>query len=324
MKIVFLGASSFGLRCLNEIINIRGCEVVGVVTSPQNFKISYNPKGVKNYLHENFKPFCSNNNIPLLEIKDGMKDKELFGRVAALEPQIFIVVGWYHMVPKKWRELSPAYGMHASLLPRYSGGAPLVWSIINDEKQAGISLFALSDGVDDGAILGQYNTPILYEDDISTLYKRIEDLGLKLLLENLPKLINGNADFTDQNENLRTLYPQRSPEDGLINWNKSSREIYNFIRAQTEPYPGAFSFVNDEKIILWNCLESVDPKINNDLLNGSLYKREGKVLVKTADGLVSMSLIECDSKKISGHEIFKFFKDYDHFDSPKINVNLRI
>ena len=78
MKIVFLGASSFGLRCLKEIFKIPECQVVGVVTSPQNLKISYNQKGVKNYLHESFEPLCNENSIPLIEIEDGMRDDKIF------------------------------------------------------------------------------------------------------------------------------------------------------------------------------------------------------------------------------------------------------
>ena len=89
-----------------------------------------------------------------------MRDPALLEKVACWKPEAFLVSGWYHMVPRKWRALAPAYGLHASLLPDYSGGAPLVWAMIKGEEKTGITLFQLGDGVDDGPILGQAETPI--------------------------------------------------------------------------------------------------------------------------------------------------------------------
>lgn len=181
-----------------------------------------------------------------------MKEPGLLEQVQTLSPDIFIVVGWYHMVPKSWRELAPAYGLHASLLPDYSGGAPLVWAIINGETKTGASLFELSDGVDNGPIVGQLSADIYPEDTISTLYERIEVLGVELLQTHLPRLAEGSAKPVVQNENKRRVYPMRVPEDGKIDWSLHARQVYDFIRAQTKPYPGAFTLFGKDKITIWS------------------------------------------------------------------------
>jgi methionyl-tRNA formyltransferase len=182
-----------------------------------------------------------------------MSDPDLIDQVKAWAPDFILVVGWYHMIPKAIRSIAPTAGLHASLLPDYSGGAPLVWAIINGEKKTGISFFVMEDGVDSGAIIGQAEEPITFEDTIATLYGRIEEAGLKLVETHLPKIADGTATYTVQDESQRRLVPQRSPEDGKIDWNQEALAIYNFVRAQTKPYPGAFTegLSENGKLTLW-------------------------------------------------------------------------
>ena len=149
MRVVFLGASTFGLKCLSVASAIQGCEIVGAVTAPRIFAISYRPEGVDNVLHADIPSLCRTLGVPCYEIENGMKDSSLLDKMRDLSPDIFLVAGWYHMLPRTWRELAPAYGLHASLLPDYSGGAPLVWAIINGEKKTELP-FQFADGVDDG------------------------------------------------------------------------------------------------------------------------------------------------------------------------------
>ena len=150
-------------------------------------------------------------------LERSMNKPGLFEAVAEWKPDMFLVAGCYHMVPKRWRELAPAYGMHASLLPDYSGGAPLVWAMINGETKTGISLFQMDDGVDFGPIAGQKEEPIYPGDTIATLYDRIEERGVELLRNKLPQLANGTLKLKLQlqNETKRRIMPQRSPKDGL-------------------------------------------------------------------------------------------------------------
>ena len=252
MNVVFIGSSKFGLRCLKLLVESSFCDVTGVVTAPAEFSISYNPKGVTNVLYAETSAYCNLNAINCLEIRSGMHDKKILEEVKGWKPDAFIVVGWYHMIPKIWIDLAPAFGLHASLLPDYSGGAPLVWAIINGERSTGITLFKMDDGVDSGPIVGQLTEPIYSDDTISTLYERIEERGLELLATCLPNLSEDNLSLTIQNEENRRIFPQRSPADGMIKWESNATEIERFIRAQTHPYPGAFTLVNDEQLTVWS------------------------------------------------------------------------
>ena len=157
------------------------------------------------------------------------------------------------MVPEVIRRIPPkgVAGIHASLLPKYSGGAPLVWAIINGEQEAGLTLFYFDEEVDSGDIIDQRRVEILLNDTIATLYSRIEEEGLLLLEKMLPQIAEGTAPRTIQKEKERTIFPQRKPEDGKINWSYPSLTIYNFIRAQTKPYPGAFTFIKGKKLTIW-------------------------------------------------------------------------
>jgi methionyl-tRNA formyltransferase len=259
MRVVFIGSSRFGLRCLDLINRLPFIKIVGVITGLKTFPISYRPEGVTNVLHADVQAFCNAIDLPCVTLERSMKENALHEAVVRWNPDAFLVVGWYHMIPKSWREIAPAYGLHASLLPDYSGGAPLVWAMINGEKKTGITLFQMDDGVDSGLIVGQVEESILERDTIETLYARIENLGLELLESALLRLASKTADFRAQNESNRRIFPQRTPKDGLIDWTKDAIFIDRFIRAQTRPYPGAYTFLNGDRLIIWasSCAESV-------------------------------------------------------------------
>lgn len=154
------------------------------------------------------------------------------------------------MIPKKTRELTTygAWGIHASLLPKYAGGAPLNWAIINGEKETGVTLFRMEDGVDDGDIIAQKSYSIEYEDTIKEVYVKATDASKKILNKVLHNI--NNVVFKAQNKKNIEVYPQRKPEDGEIDFSKTSIELYNFIRAQSSPYPGAFIRTIDGKKII--------------------------------------------------------------------------
>ena len=272
MNLVFIGASKFGLRCLEVCHELANVSVVGVVTATRSFKISYRPEGVTNVLHEDLAVFANAHCIPVRTLERSMNDTSLLESVVNWQPDAFLVAGWYHMVPKSWREIAPAYGLHASLLPKYSGGAPLVWAIINGEKETGITLFQMDDGVDSGPIAGQIQEPIKTGDTIATLYARIEQSGLELLRETLPKLAEQSLQLVPQDGSRRLIMPQRSPEDGLIDWSQDAVTIDRFIRAQTYPYPGAFSTFEAKPLHIW-CAQ-VASATNGELEIGVVHRSE--------------------------------------------------
>lgn len=281
MRVVGIAASIFGLKCLEELRQLDGCELVGVVTAPKKFPISYRPEGVNNVLFADVAEFCAVQKISCETISSGMNDPSLLSKVASWRPDIFVVAGWYHLLPLSWRNLAPAYGLHASLLPKYSGGAPLVWAMINGERETGISFFQFDAGVDSGPLVGQKTVSIESADTIATLYAKIETLGLELISDVLPKLANRTAEHLVQDESQRTLFPQRSPEDGIIDFCQPVSALYNFIRAQTKPYPGAFFHRGSDVVKVW-AVEAC-PHLMDNMSPGPLWDDEGNLFIVGLD-----------------------------------------
>jgi methionyl-tRNA formyltransferase len=296
MHVVFIGTTRFGLRCLQTLAALRQCRVVGAVAAPPEFPISYRPEGLRNLLHADVPGFCEAAGIPCALITAGMKDATLLERVRGWRPDAFLVAGWYHMVPRPWRELAPAYGLHASLLPDYSGGAPLVWAMINGEKRTGITLFRLADGVDSGPVVGRAETAIGPEDTIATLYERIEELGLQLLEAHMPRLADGSAILEPQDESRRRIFPQRGPEDGRIDWSWATARIHDFVRAQTRPYPGAFTSLGGRRLIVWSTRSSEPAR--PPLAPGCFATVDDRLLAGTADGTLELLDLERDGESL--------------------------
>jgi methionyl-tRNA formyltransferase len=289
MNLVFIGSSAFGLRCLETCLRLPEVRVTGMVTAPKTFVISYCPSGVGNVLHADVAGVAHSHAIPVRTLERAMNEPGLFEEVAEWKPDAFLVAGWYHMIPRRWRELAPAYGLHASLLPDYSGGAPLVWAMINGEKRTGITLFQMDDGVDSGPIAGQREELIFPMDTIATLYARVEERGLELLVEVLPQLARGTLKLQSQDETNRRIVPQRSPEDGLIRWNKDATSIDRFIRAQTRPYPGAFSILDGKPLHIWQA--QVNIVANDESEVGCVHFKEEGIYTVTC-GVAAIKLNE--------------------------------
>jgi methionyl-tRNA formyltransferase len=262
MRVVFFGATDLGYHCCKAIID-NGHNVAGIFTIAQEFKISYSPNGpVKNYLFADFHSLGREYGIPVYTINGDLKDH--YEQLKSLEPDLLIAIGWYYMIPDRMLALASkgGFGAHASLLPKYRGNAPLVWAMINGEVETGVSLFYFADGVDTGDIIGQEKFEIDDSDTISDLLEKTKKAAIKLLKEYLPKVANDTAPRIPQDHSQATVFPKRSPEDGLIDWSWDSKRIRNFIRAQTKPYPGAFSYINGKKVIFWDA-DVLEPTVDD-------------------------------------------------------------
>jgi methionyl-tRNA formyltransferase len=202
--------------------------------------------------HADFNGVASENNIPIYILEEKMSESALLQEVRRWKPDLFVVVGWFHIVPKVIRDMAPAVGIHASLLPKYRGGAPLVWAMINGEKRTGVTLFHMEEDVDSGDIIAQKHFDITQEDNIATMIEKAEMHSKELLKEYLPKIVDGSANRIRQDEAKATHYPQRSPEDGRIDWSWPKSRIEAFIRSQTKPYPGAFIDVGKYRVRIWD------------------------------------------------------------------------
>jgi len=314
MKIVFIGASHFGLRCLELVCSLPDWMVTGVVTAPQKFAISYRPAGVTNVLYADLASFASERGLACETIGRSMNAPALLETVKTWKPDVFLVAGWYHMIPKAWRELAPAFGVHASLLPDYSGGAPLVWAMINGELRTGITLFQIDDGVDTGPIVGQAEETIEDRDTIATLYARIEERGLALLRETLPKLADGTAVLRAQSITGRRVMPQRSPEDGWIDWTKDSLFLDRFVRAQTKPYPGAYTMLYGERMTIWGARAmEAGP---HPLPVGNIIHLGAECYVLCGSGVLRLEEIEINGELFAEEEVLRKLPHGTMFETP--------
>lgn len=255
MKIVFLGCTSFSETILKELIKHKNMSISAIFSIPVDFSISYSDEKVRNTNFADLTKYANDLNIPIFWVDSdkGQRITDYTDKLKQFNPDVILVMGWYYMVPKKIRELAKygAWGIHASLLPNYAGGAPLVWAIIEGQNSTGVSLFKLSDGVDDGDIIAQAEFPIEINDTIKEVYNKATLASIKLLNDVFRSDIK-QIEFKVQDKTKIKIYPQRSPIDGEIDWNWPAEKIRNFIRAQTKPYPGAWTIINGKKVILWD------------------------------------------------------------------------
>lgn len=253
MRIIFLGCTKFSEEIFQHLHLMENVEVVALFSIPESFDISYSEKKVKNSNYVDMSAYAKDAGIDFFEINSnkGNRITDYKEYIASCRVDIIMVMGWYYMVPDSIRSLAKygAWGIHASMLPKYAGGAPLVWAIINGENETGVTLFRLDDGVDDGDIIKQKAVIIEPNDSIKEVYEK-STMASKLILTEV--FSNGEFLFTPQDKSNIEVYPQRSPKDGEIDWNWPSNRIYNFIRAQTKPYPGAWTRVGDKKVTIWD------------------------------------------------------------------------
>ena len=304
MKCLFMIASQYGLECLHAVRNIVNIEVCGIVTPGKKYVLKYGEEKKRDAINpiiNDLMEIAEKQRIKMLVMKK-MNDGCTEEFAKECNPDLIVVVGWYHYIGKRILDIprKGVIGLHASLLPRYKGGAPLVWQMINGEKETGISLFYMTEMMDAGDIIGQKYTPILEEDDIHSLYKRVGRLGIELLTEQLPLIEEGISKRIKQEISEESIFPQRSEEDGVINWNSSARDIYNFVRAQTRPYPGAYTLVRGRKIRVWRVqiVEADDIKGCYEIINiddwnlNNCNQSENRTIIKTDDKCKSIEILE--------------------------------
>ena len=188
---------------------------------------------------------------------------------------------------------------HDSLLPNYRGFAPTNWAIINGETETGVTLFYIAEEVDAGPIVDQLKTPISLDDTIQMVDKRVIALYEKIIEKNLPLLEAGTAKATPQDEALAKFCCKRVPSDGLIDWRLSAFQIHNLIRATSQPFPGAFSFLNGVKMIIWSAQVAQDERHFIGNIPGRIIgKREGMIEVLTGDGILQIKTLQRENEEI--------------------------
>ncbi len=179
------------------------------------------------------------------------------------------------------------FNIHGSLLPKYRGRTPHVWSIINGETKAGITAHVIDSGCDTGTIIHQIEVPILEEDTGAIMLEKYASKYYPLVQQVLSDISSNNLNLVSQNEDEATYFGKRTPLDGEINWSWTKEAIKNWVRAQAHPYPGAFTFYDGDKIII-DKVAILDSSQLDNLIDGEIIETEPNIIVKAQNGLVEL------------------------------------
>lgn len=235
MKIVFMGTPDFAVGCLKEMIK-NDLQIVAVVTTPDK------PAGRGRKLRASaVKEYALENNLPVLQ-PDNLKDESFIEALASYNADLFVVVA-FRMLPKAIWAMPPkgTFNLHASLLPKYRGAAPINWAIIQGEKESGVTTFLLDENIDTGAILLSDKVEITESETAGTLHDKLLDIGSRLIVKTVAYLTSGNANPKPQKDVERITYaPKLNSDNTRIDWNKEGKEIELHIRGLS-PYPSAWT-----------------------------------------------------------------------------------
>jgi methionyl-tRNA formyltransferase len=191
---------------------------------------------------------------PLHTVKN-INDPESVALLRSMNLDLLIVIGWSQILKPEALQTAKlgVIGAHASPLPHNRGSAPVNWTLIKGEELGGNTLMWLSEGVDEGNMVDQMTFPVTPYDTCATLYDKVAETNRQMILRLLPKLYAGEKPSTPQEHTDEEILPRRRPTDGLLDWSQPAQKVYDFVRALTRPYPGAFSFMEGKKWLIQSC-----------------------------------------------------------------------
>lgn len=257
LKIGFVTSVRLGLSCMKSILK-SGIKISLAITLPDNIAIK---KSGRVFLDN----ICKKNRIPLIKVPK-INSKNVIKIIKKNKIDWLFIIGWSQIASKNLINAPKlgSIGAHPTLLPKGRGRAPIPWAILKNLKKTGVTLFKLDEGVDSGPIIKQQIIKINKKENATNLYQKIELAHVTLIKKFIPNLIKGGFKLKEQNESLSSYWPKRKPEDSEINLSGSVFKAERLIRAVTKPYPGAFYYKKEKKIIIWKAHISKN-KPNNKL-----------------------------------------------------------
>ena len=287
LRVVFMGTPEFSLPVLSSLN--ENCNVVGVVCQPDK------PSNRGEVKLSPIKQYAVDNNIPIYQ---PVSVKNEYKSILELKPDIIITCAYGQIIPKEILDY-PKYGcinVHASLLPKLRGGAPIHKAIIDGYKETGITIMKMSLKMDAGDIISQSKIEILDTDTVGVLHDKLSVLARDLLISTLPDIINNNINPIKQDESEVTYAWNIKREDEKIDFNKKTREIYNQIRG-LNPYPGAYSILNGKIIKIWTSRVG-NVYYSEDILNGQIVKLYSDGIgIKTSNGEIVITELQLEGKR---------------------------
>ena len=286
MKIIFMGTPEFAAASLQALVESGRYEIPAVVTQPDR------PKGRGHKLMQSaVKTYALAQGLPVLQ-PERVKDDAFFAQMEAYAPDLIVVAAFGQFLPKRLLQL-PRYGcinVHASLLPRYRGAAPIHYAILNGEKEAGVTIMQMDAGMDTGAMLLKASTPITPEMSQGELHDILKEKGAALLLEAVEGLRKGTLQAVPQDEDKATYATLITRDMEKIDWHKTAEALHNQIRA-FDPWPGSYTLLPDGKRLkLWK--SRVRPEAQSGRTPGTVLEADGKGF-SVACGSGTLEILEC-------------------------------
>ncbi|MGA7826593.1 MAG: methionyl-tRNA formyltransferase [Geobacteraceae bacterium] len=287
LRVVFMGTPDFACPTLQRLID-RGEEVLAVVTQPDR------PKGRgQKFLPPPVKVLAESHGLPVLQPLK-VRAPEFIDIMREMHPDLIVVVAFGQILPKALLEI-PKHGcinVHASLLPRYRGAAPINYCIINGEKETGVTTMLMDVGLDTGDMLVKKATSIDPEEDTQSLHDRLSVLGAESLDETLDLLSAGTLASERQDDSLSCYAPMLKKENGLVNWNSEPQVIKNLVRGMT-PWPGAYTYLDKKLLKIYRLRTGNGSGIPGTVLTAG---KDG-VEVACAGGSVFLEELQLEGKK---------------------------
>ncbi len=283
MKIILVGQAPFGKECLETLLK-QGEQVVGTITVPDD------PRGRSNPV----KDLAVERGIPVLQPPGRgphrLKDPSVIPWVKELKPDLFVLVFVTDFMPYEVIQMAAHGGInyHPSLLPKYRGGSAINWAVISGEKETGVTVHYIDEGVDTGDIILQEKVTIEPEDSVGSVYfNKLYPLGIDLIAQAVKLIREGRAPRIPQEESQSSFQPVITEQDVKIDWEKPAEIIHNLIRG-SNPSPGAHSLFRDKKLKIWEGeasepVSGASPGEVVELLEGNGFKvaaGSGSILVK--------------------------------------------
>lgn len=292
MKIVFMGTPDFAQKSLEALYN-AGHEILAVVTNIDK------PKGRGMKLVESpVKEYAKSKNLTIFQPEKVRKNIEFIEQIKKLEPDVICVVAYGKILPIEILEI-PKLGcinVHASLLPKYRGAAPIQWAVLNGDKTTGVTTMYMDVGMDTGDMILKQEVEIGENETTGELWDRLAIIGADLLVKTLDQIEKGTAPRIKQSDDF-TMAPMLNKEISKIDWQeKTAKQIKNLVRG-LNPIMGAYSYLNGKKIKFWKV--EVEEDTNSNQENGTVIKANDKdgLYIKAKDGILKIIEIQGENAK---------------------------
>lgn len=277
--------------------------------------------------YASFADVADEHDIPIYYPSTYSMDDEDVAHFRELDTDLLIVNGWQRLIPESVLKTATygALGNHGSAfgLPKGRGRSPLNWSLIEDRDRFLLSVITLDPGADSGDIVTTRKFDITDHDTIETLYYKVTMCMKEMLLEVVGPILREEQEYETQREDEATYYPKRNPEDGEIHWGNGTEEVYNLVRAVADPYPGAFTFADGERVMIWDARpfsSDIEPMAEAGTIVEVFWT--GDFVVATADGTLLVTEYETDSWEPTVGATFESRGDHDRVDSVEHQHNL--